>query len=110
MAKTTTTKQAEEKVKNFVSFLQTKYNLPIDNVYLFGSYAKNKQNLWSDIDVCIVSPKFKKGDSLSYLWQKRRIEDIKNMIAPVGYSVDDFNSTNLSPLVNEIKKFGRQIY
>ena len=82
--------------------------MPVSQVYLFGSYAKNEQREWSDVDVCIISPKFKKIDVLSYLWQKLRQEDINNLIEPVGFHPDDFKDDE-SPLIYEIKKTGKEI-
>lgn len=32
-----------------------KENYPFSAIYLFGSYAQNKNNKWSDIDVAVIS-------------------------------------------------------
>jgi predicted nucleotidyltransferase len=42
--------------KKFVSLVETQ--VPVSGAYLFGSYAKNQAKSYSDIDICIVSPKF----------------------------------------------------
>lgn len=102
------TKEAESNVKDFVSYLKKKYRLPINAVYLYGSYAKGKQREWSDVDVCVVSSRFKNTDPLSYLWQKLRREDIDNFIEPIGFHPDDFK-INESPLIHEIKKNGKKL-
>lgn len=39
-----------------------KNNIPVDSIYLFGSYAKGKQRPCSDIDFCVVSKIFGKND------------------------------------------------
>lgn len=45
----------------------------IIGVLIYGSYAKNKQHIKSDIDICIVSPKCKTVEQqvamLRYLWR-----------------------------------------
>jgi predicted nucleotidyltransferase len=102
-------KEVKKRVRSYASYLEKTHRLPVEGVYLFGSYAKKKAHTWSDIDVCIVSPHFSKGDALSFLWTRRRKEDILNMIAPIGIAQKDFDSPNPSPLVYEIKKTGVKI-
>jgi uncharacterized protein len=102
-----TKKEVRDNIKNYVSYLKKEHALPIKKVYLYGSYAKNKQHNWSDVDVCIVSPKFKKIDGISYLFRNRRKEDVRNLIEPVGYAPEDF--VDESPLVWEIKTTGKEI-
>ena len=100
-------KEITKKIKNYVAELK-KDNLPIQQVILFGSHAKGKTHRWSDIDVCIVSPKFKgKNNFLTYLWTKRTKRDALALIAPVGYHPNDFKS--IDPLLHEIKKTGIRI-
>ena len=87
--------------------------LPIKEAILFGSFAKGKQKKWSDIDICIVSTKFKsRSDAISYLWRKKhemkdgailRDHDLE----PIGYNPKDF--INEDPLVWEIKNYGIRI-
>ena len=47
-------KHAIEIVNKYICFLRDEQKLNLHQVFLFGSYAKNKQNLDSDIDVAIV--------------------------------------------------------
>ena len=44
-------------VAQYVSRLR----VPVDGVYLFGSYAKGTADEWSDIDLAVVSPEFGTG-------------------------------------------------
>lgn len=103
-----TLNEVKKNTKSFVSYLKKEHNLPVRKVYVFGSYAKGRQRDWSDVDVCIVSPKFKKVDAISYLFRKLRRQDIEHLIEPVGFHPDDFIDEN--PLVWEIKKTGKIIY
>ena len=68
-----TKEEAKQKIANYASYLADEYNLPIDSVYLYGSYAKGTPHAWSDIDICIVSDEFDTIDPLSYLSQRKRI-------------------------------------
>lgn len=82
--------------------------IPVKGLIIFGSYAKGMAKKDSDIDLCIVSPKFGK-DSVSELQfllkQSRYVDD---RIEPVPMSVKEYKE-NFSPLVFEIKKFGKKI-
>lgn len=100
-------KKVTDKVKKFIKIIEAD-KTPVNEVYVFGSYAKGKQHKWSDIDVCVISPKFKNSyDALLYLWRKRP-DDLYLTIEPVGYSPKNFAS-DPSPFVYEIKKHGIQI-
>lgn len=84
--------------------------LPVQHVYIFGSFAKGTPHKWSDIDVCVISPKFSNSwDALEYLWQKTpRIEDpYAPHIEPVGFSPKDFRAGGM--LIDEIKRYGVKI-
>lgn len=102
-------KRIPEKIKknigNYVDLLKEK-NFPFDKVFLFGSYALGKANKDSDIDLCVISSKFKDPFSaMQYLWGIKRLEDTK--IEPVGYNPKDFIDED--PLVYEIKNTGIEI-
>lgn len=99
-------KKIEKKITDYVNILKED-NLPIREVILFGSYAKKKTHKWSDIDLCIISPKFKNPfDAMQYLWLKRK-DDNTPTIEPVGFSLKDFKEG--SSLIQEIKKTGIKI-
>ncbi len=95
-------------IREYIEVLQ-KDGLPIDRVFIFGSYAKRRPGKWSDIDVCVISSRFdKKLDPYEYLWTKRRREDVMRGIEPVGFHPKDFVDEN--PLAWEIKTTGIQIW
>ncbi|MFH1456617.1 MAG: nucleotidyltransferase domain-containing protein [Patescibacteria group bacterium] len=99
--KTIKSNDAKQYAKDYVRYIKEKYNLSVKSAYLFGSFANGKSRDWSDIDVCIVSNKFKHIDPLVYLWTKRRDIDIERGIEPVGIHPDDFVEEN--PIAYEVK-------
>ncbi len=105
MAKKTISKNVIREINNYIAALKAD-KLPIKKVVLFGSLAKGTGRKWSDIDLCVVSPKFKNAwEALDYLWSKREINDVRYVIEPVGFSPKDFND-KFDGLINEIKKTG----
>ncbi|MBI2411124.1 MAG: nucleotidyltransferase domain-containing protein [Candidatus Kerfeldbacteria bacterium] len=82
--------------------------IDIEDIYLFGSYAKGTQNRSSDIDICIVSPSFSHPmKAMQYLWGKTPHHS-KVAIEPVGFHPKDFKDS-YSSLIQEIKKNGIRI-
>ena len=104
-----TIEDASKKAADFVSYLKKEHGLPIARVYLFGSHARGNSREWSDIDICILSPYFATEDSLTYLWTRRRRGDVMNLIAPVGFTPEEFDAKIPSPLVAEIRKYGKEL-
>lgn len=82
-----------------------KQGIPVQEVYIFGSYAKGTADKYSDIDVCIISKKF------GYDRQKERVllmnirSDNDDLIEPHPFSPKDF-SNPFDPLASQIKKQG----
>lgn len=108
MVKKKLPRKVVKKVRQYVKILEAD-NLPVEEVYVFGSYAKGKQSKWSDIDVCVISPKFKDSFlAMQYLWHKRPEDDIDLFIEPVGFSPKNFEK-DPSPFVYEIKKYGIRV-
>jgi len=80
--------------------------LSLKEVIVFGSRAKRRTDKWSDIDLCIISPKFKDPfKAMHYLLLKSYQVDA--IIEPHPYHPKDFR--NEDPLVWEIKKTGIRI-
>jgi predicted nucleotidyltransferase len=107
MAKKKLPKKVITQVKEYKKILQAD-KLPVKDVYVFGSYAKGNQHKWSDIDVCVVSPRFKNAwNALTYL--RRKVPNgLEWLIEPVGFSPKDFND-KYSTLIYEIKTYGVKV-
>lgn len=102
MAKKKIPKIIQKKINAYLRLLHQD-KLPIQQVFLFGSWAKGTASKDSDIDLCIISKDFSKIDPWQYLWTKR-IELDDYVIQPVGFHLKDFRDED--PLAYEIKKTG----
>ena len=107
MAKRELSKKVVSEVGEYKKILKAD-KLPITGMYVFGSYAKGNPHKWSDIDVCVVSPKFKDAwYAMTYLRRKVPF-GLGWSIEPVGFSPEDFDD-KYSTLIAEIKKYGIKI-
>ena len=101
-------KKIDRFIKDYIKVL--KKDIPINKVILYGSYAKGKAKKGSDVDIVIISEKFGKNPQKEGKYLFRKLWDVENTgIEPVGYSSKDFYTSNPSPLLYEIKKYGREI-
>lgn len=81
----------------------------LQRVILFGSFSRNEQNKWSDIDVALVSDKFKGiGFYDIDLYGKTLIKKEFQDISPRTYKTKDFKPEK-DPFVKEILKTGIEI-
>ena len=83
--------------------------VPLKKVILFGSYSKNTQNKWSDIDVALVSDKFCGiGFFDSDLIGGIKIQKPFSIIQTRTYNTKDF-TPDKDPFVEEILNTGIEI-
>ncbi len=84
-----------------------KNNIPIQKVFIFGSYAKGTPKEESDIDIALISTVFT-GDRFE---DRRKIvpfrRKIDSRIEPMPFRPEDFQKGGI--LVDEIKKTGKVI-
>ena len=81
-------------------------HIPVDRMYLYGSYAQGKPHQDSDIDVCIISPSFNDRIEATMMLMKIR-NDQELFISPIAFSPQSFVAED--PLAWEIHKKGIQI-
>lgn len=105
--KTFITKQIRKNVLEFGELVK-KEGIPVSKLIIFGSYAKKKATKYSDIDVCVVSPRFGKDttDELQFLFKRSRLIDSR--IEPYPVSPKEYRIT-ATPLIYEIKKYGKMV-
>ena len=91
-------------VKRYAELVKQNYS--VNQIYLFGSYAKGNAREESDIDVAVILNKI--GDDYlelsTKLFQLRRKIDLR--IEPVLLELNN----DISGFLNEIQKNGLQIY
>ena len=84
--------------------------MPIDKVYLYGSYAKGIQQENSDVDLCFFSQTFETRQPLDVLTELffLKIKYDKNiLIEPNAFPTSELYNDN--PFVKEILRTGREI-
>jgi predicted nucleotidyltransferase len=105
----------KKKIKKEIQKITTKYReiiensgIPVERMILFGSYARGNERRDSDIDICVVSPKFGKDEimeigRLNFLRWK-----LDNRIEAHPVSSKDYKSI-ATPFILEIQKYGIEI-
>lgn len=82
--------------------------IPVQQMILFGSYAKGSPKPWSDVDVCVVSPVFGKDGYDEMVQLMKLTSSVENMIEPHPYSPKDL-ADPWDPLAYEIRTHGKII-
>jgi len=101
-----------ETIRNILDqyIADVKKAMPIDKVYLYGSYAKGTQRKDSDVDICFFSEAFesrRRLDVLTELFYLKIKYDKDLLIEPNAFPVSELFNDN--PFVKEIQKTGHQI-
>ena len=103
-----TRKSAIERVRLFAKQISESV-IPLKRVVLFGSYAKNTQHKWSDIDVALVADNFNGAGFYDIaLFGKTLIKKPFRSIQPKTYNTRQFKSDK-DPFVDEILRTGIEI-
>ncbi|MDI6714655.1 MAG: nucleotidyltransferase domain-containing protein [Thermodesulfovibrio sp.] len=93
-------KEIINKVKELVS--EMKIKLPVKEVYLYGSFAKNEIHEGSDIDLIII------GDFKERFFDRiGKILELTDLpIEPIVYTPEEFDELNKSqnPFITEVLK------
>jgi len=85
--------------------------MPIDKVYLYGSYAQGTQRENSDVDLCFFSQAFEHRrtlDILTELFYLKIKYDKDLLIEPNAFPLSELGNDN--PFVKEILRTGTEIY
>ena len=90
-------------VKQLLEELQSTYDLK--GLYLYGSYAENRANEDSDIDVAVILESIEYSDELR-IFRLAHKKDIR--IEALCFSKKDFDHS-LLPIIPEIKRKGIRI-
>ncbi|MBI5620522.1 nucleotidyltransferase domain-containing protein [Candidatus Gottesmanbacteria bacterium] len=80
--------------------------IPIEQMIVFGSYAKGNNQPWSDIDVAVVSRGLGRGDThAERVMLSKFVDSIDLRIEPHPFSPEDL-ADPWDPLAAEIRKYG----
>lgn len=86
-----------------------KSGITLHRAILFGSYAKNTQRKWSDVDLALVADEFKGIDFYDVgLISKVLIKYPTLLVQPRTYNPSQFSPLK-DPMVEEILKTGIEI-
>jgi len=77
------------KLKEAISYINNK--IPIDCVYLFGSYANGTPKPYSDIDVAVISPVFGKNYVQETVFLMDAFEGTGLIVEPHVFTREEYN-------------------
>ncbi|EKD56815.1 MAG: hypothetical protein ACD_58C00082G0001 [uncultured bacterium] len=106
------TAQINKLVQKYVFNLQKKGIRPI-KIVLYGSYAKGNPNKWSDLDLIVVSPDFKKYSQLKRLiLLSKATANLSESIEAFGYTPEEIpDEEDKTPALWDIaRKTGKIVY
>lgn len=87
-------KRIIKSIQNYLRAVEHK-GIPVKYGVLFGSYARDQQHEWSDIDLLVISPRYDKKwthKDWAKLWVIAAATDVRIEPIPVGekqYQEDD---------------------
>jgi len=101
-------KEIIEIVKNFINAMKSK-NMNINKVLLFGSFANEKDSLWSDIDIAVISSDFGKDRFIERTLLTSIACKIDPRIEPYPIGQYEFEEEDWKTMIHEIKLNGIEI-
>jgi len=102
-------KQINKSIKIFIKRAKKIFNP--QKIILFGSFAKKKANEYSDVDLVLLSDKFKtipQEKRLDYLYELTK--DLYPDFHVFGFTPYEFENASKLTIIEEIKKHGKVIY
>jgi predicted nucleotidyltransferase len=101
-----------EAIKQIINqyVLDVKAVLPIDKVYLYGSYASGTAQWDSDVDLCFFSASFAANDIMQViglLYKLKRRYNKQICLEPNAFPTSELYNDN--PFVKEILRTGQEI-
>lgn len=97
-----------EEIENYIKVIK-KNKIQIKKIILFGSYAKNNQRQYSDIDLAIISNEFKNDVIGSMMKLLKLTNKVSDRIEVIAFTEEELKN-KYHPLIGEIKKSGQIIY
>jgi predicted nucleotidyltransferase len=100
---------AQQIIEQYISDVRAV--LPIDKVYLYGSYANSTAQWDSDVDLCFFSDSFAADDIMQIierLFELKRRYNKYICLEPTAFPLSELDNDN--PFVKEILRTGAEIY
>jgi|SRR6056297_2807383 len=95
--------EIEAIVNRYIHVLE-KSNIHIQEAILFGSYASQKYDKWSDIDIALISDDFE-GVRFRDKEKIRKITlSVSSLLSPLPFKTENFSDDD--PFVHHIKETG----
>ncbi len=83
-----------------------KHNISLEKMYLYGSFAKGNNTLWSDIDIVVISKDFANNvEKEDILWATR--ENIDLRISPLSYTPEEWEEE--ISIKDQVDRYGIRI-
>lgn len=98
-----TTEEIKQIVKEYYQIL-LQSGIPVEKIFLFGSYARNEQSKYSDVDVAVVLRKYLGDRFNTRLKLMRYAREFDEIIEPHPFLLSEFDPTN--PFAKEILQTG----
>jgi len=95
-------------IKDYIDVIRQ--DMPVEKVIIYGSHARGAAKFDSDIDIAVISNRFGKNPQKEGQYLFRKLWEVEHSnIEPIGYSPEDFDTPDPSPLLYEIRKHGQEI-
>ncbi len=101
-------KEAIKLLKQYCALLN-KSGIPIEKAFLYGSYVYDKADPDSDIDIMLVSKMFDSDDAEANIKAWSFTRKIDSRIEPYTVGTNQFQTDDISPLLQIVKKDGIEI-
>lgn len=102
----------EKRIKNIKNVLKAyreklEETIKVNQMILFGSYARGTQRDYSDIDVAVISDNFQ-GNSQDYLILDRAARAVTPLIEAFPYTTQEMKERQRGSFLDEILKTGKK--
>ena len=102
-----TTKEISEVIRKYRAIL-LEAGFPLERVILFGSFTRNKQKVYSDIDVAVVLKKYSSDRFFTRVELMKYSREFEEVIEPHPFLTAEFDESD--PFVCDILKNGIEVY
>lgn len=97
-------------VRDLVSDLES-HKIRVEKVILFGSYARGRPRPYSDVDLAVISPSFRRKGVFDIQERlARAASKYLSVIEPIGFSTQDFEHADHASFLGEVKRTGKVVY